>query len=324
MNIQVIAQAGNEDLAKVYLAKTASGDCIEFVESTQPPFPRDEKWVLIVSPLLGCPVGCPMCDAGGWYKGKLSKEDILAQIDYMVKKRFGGNKVPVKKFKIQFARMGEPAFNPAVLEVLRELPERYVAPGLMPSISTVAPCGCDSFFERLVEIKERHYSGGHFQMQFSIHTSDEKVRDTIIPIKKWNFAEIARYGEKFMAPGDRKITLNFALAAANPISASALRDFFDPKIFFIKLTPINPTLNAEAHHLQSEIDPHNAAKNAELVSRLEEGGYEVLLSIGELEENKIGSNCGQYIKRFLDSHAHLKDSYEYEIKAVDGDSGLTD
>lgn len=29
------------------------------------------------------------------------------------------------------------------------------------------------------------------------------------------------------------------------------------------------------------------------------GYYEVILSIGELEENQIGSNCGQYVRKFI-------------------------
>ena len=49
--------------------------------------------------------------------------------------------------------MGEPTLNPAVLDVLDELPGLYDAPGLMPSISTVAPKGCDDFQERLMQIK---------------------------------------------------------------------------------------------------------------------------------------------------------------------------
>ena len=69
--------------------------------------------------------------------------------------------------------MGEPAFNPAVLELLRELPSRYQAPGLMPSLSTIAPGGVDGFFEALLEIKNELYPGGKFQFQFSLHTSDE-------------------------------------------------------------------------------------------------------------------------------------------------------
>jgi 23S rRNA (adenine2503-C2)-methyltransferase len=318
MTIEVIAQAGNEEIATVYVAKTASGTLVEFVESIQPPYPRSEKWVLIVSPLLGCPVGCPMCDAGGWYQGKLANEDILAQIDYMVNRRYPDKKITSKKFKIQFARMGEPAFNHAVLKTLSALPQRYDAPGLLPSISTVAPKGCNDFFTQLIAIKNSYYANGHFQLQFSIHTTDSELRDKIIPIKKWGFDEIAAYGEKFTTTqdNDRKITLNFALAKGNPLDAKVLKNYFDPNKFFIKLTPLNPTLNAQAHNLESHIDPNATEKNEQLVEELTTAGYEVLLSIGELEENKIGSNCGQYIKRFLDGATAIKDSYQYELQKI--------
>ena len=72
--MRIIGKTGREDIALVYLAETKEGKLVEFVESVQPPIPRDEKWVLIVSTLYGCPVGCLFCDAGGWYDGKLSKE----------------------------------------------------------------------------------------------------------------------------------------------------------------------------------------------------------------------------------------------------------
>ena len=62
------------------------------------------------------------CDAGDQFKGKLTKSEILAQIDTMVLNRFPNGIVPVPKFKIQFARMGEPSLNPHVLEVLEDLP----------------------------------------------------------------------------------------------------------------------------------------------------------------------------------------------------------
>ena len=97
-------------------------------------FKINEKWVLISSTLHGCPVKCKFCDAGNFYSGKPTKEEILFQIDYLIKNRFSGIHVPSDKFKIQFSRMGEPTFNPAVLEALRELPNRYIAPGFYPSL----------------------------------------------------------------------------------------------------------------------------------------------------------------------------------------------
>ena len=151
--MKVIAKTGRDEMALVYIVEYENGKMLECVESLQPPFMREEKWILLVSTMHGCPVGCKMCDAGGYFYGKPTAEEIMAQIDFMVRNRYPDGRIPVKQFKIQFARMGEPALNDAVLDVLEELPRRYDAPGLMPSISSVAPFGTDAFFERLLEIK---------------------------------------------------------------------------------------------------------------------------------------------------------------------------
>jgi 23S rRNA (adenine2503-C2)-methyltransferase len=65
--MRVLVSTGREDIAVVYVAELEPGKQVEFVESLQPPLPREKKWVLIVSTLFGCPVQCLMCDAGGRY-----------------------------------------------------------------------------------------------------------------------------------------------------------------------------------------------------------------------------------------------------------------
>ena len=137
--MQIVNATGREDIATVHIADMGEGKLIEFVESTQPPLTRNQKWVLIISVLFGCPVKCLMCDAGDNYRGKLSKEQMFDQIDYLIRQRYVDGSVPVDKFKIQFARMGEPALNPAVIDVLDEIQQRYDIPGFLPSISTIAP-----------------------------------------------------------------------------------------------------------------------------------------------------------------------------------------
>ncbi|MRS03960.1 radical SAM protein, partial [bacterium] len=241
--------------------------------------------MLLVSTMYGCPVHCTMCDAGGSYQGNPSCDEILEQIDFLVQKRFSQNLIPSKQFKIQFSRMGEPALNPAVLEVLKKLAHRYQAPGLMPSISTVAPAGSKPFFDQLIEIKKEHYFGGRFQFQFSIHTTDEVLRDQIIPIRKWRFSEMAEFGERYFSPGDRKITLNFALAKSSPLQAEVLKRHFSPDKYLIKVTPINPTHRAVEMNLSSHVDICSPQHNDEIVSALREEGYEVIVSIGNTEEN---------------------------------------
>ena len=78
--IKIHASAGNEEFAVRYIVETDSGNLMECVESVQPPLPREKKWVLLVSTMFGCPVGCLMCDAGGHYHGKPNISEILAQI----------------------------------------------------------------------------------------------------------------------------------------------------------------------------------------------------------------------------------------------------
>ncbi len=293
--MRLLYTTGDDVLARVFVMETGDGARIECVESVQPPVPRDRKWVLIVSTLKGCPVACPMCDAGGHYHGRLSAEEILAQIDFLVSRRYPSRHVPSSLWKIQFARMGDPAFNDAVLEVLERLPARYDAPGLLPSISTVAPAGRAGFLEALREIKQRRYEGGRFQMQFSLHTTDEAARSRLIPTHTWSLEAIAEYGSRFFSPGDRKITLNFAPVESMPLDPEMLVGLFSPERFLVKLTPVNPTHAAVRSGLKGRIDPADPEGNARIVRAFRAAGFDTILSIGELRENVIGSNCGMYV-----------------------------
>ena len=306
----VRAKTGNENIATVYIMDFGNDRLAEAVESVQPPIPRAKKWVLIISTLFGCPVGCRMCDAGGEYRGKIAYDGLIAQIDFLIRNRYPDGNVPAEKFKIQFARMGEPAFNPDVLRVLKSLPKMYRAKGLLPAISTIAPAGCGEFFDELCDIKNEKYANGKFQMQFSIHSTDQKIRNWLIPTRIWTLSQIARYGEKFFRKEDRKITLNFALGKDIPLEPDILLANFDPDIFFIKITPINPTIMSVKNNLASERSVQD------IITKLERAGYDVLLSIGELEENDIGSNCGQYISRFRRQNKIIQNAYKYQLKEV--------
>jgi 23S rRNA (adenine2503-C2)-methyltransferase len=257
--VKIVGQRGESDLATVYIGELSGGELIEFVESVQPPIPQSEKWVLIVSTLKGCPVNCPICDAGTSYAGKLSFGEIIGQIDYMVRKRYSDGKIPVSKFKIQFARMGDPVFNPAVLN--------------------------------------RLYSEGRFQMQFSIHTSSEDARPELVPCSTLSFAEMSKWGGEFFSPGDRKISLNFAAVRGYPVDPAVISDHFSPECFMIKLTPVNPTHSSVSSGLVGVIDPDFPETADELVDGFQNEGFDTILSIGETRENRIGSNCGMYVGR---------------------------
>jgi 23S rRNA (adenine2503-C2)-methyltransferase len=310
--IDVLEKAGCEDIATVYIARNTQGKYLEFVESVQPPISRSKKWVLIVSTLYGCPAGCGFCDAGGYFDGKVSAGEMLAQIDYMIHRRGFGPYIPVKKFKIQFARMGDPAFNSEVLQVLELLPDRYQAPGLMPCISTIAPAGCEEFFQGLLAIKQALYPD-RFQLQFSLHSTEPEQRKTLVPVQTWDFNRIAEYGRLFRSRTSRKITLNFAIDKHNRVDPAYLAETFSPGDFMIKLTPVNPTVNAVRNGLHTPFQPERLQILAENLRR---EGFDVVVSIGELEENRIGSNCGQYVTRFRETDQSMTSGYTYSFENI--------
>ena len=312
--MELLGKYGKEDLAILYIAKQED-KIVEFVESLQPPIPREEKWVLIISTMYGCPVGCLMCDAGEYYHGKISIEGMFEEIDYMIKKRFPEGKIPVPKFKIQFARMGEPTLNNNVLEVLRLLPKRYDAPGLMPCISTIAPKNSDEFLQELIEIKDQFYSNGNFQLQFSIHSTDQAEREKWMTKNIWDLAKIADFGEKWYRKGDRKITLNFAVAADSKINPEIVAHIFNPEKYWIKLTPVNPTNKAKDNKLQSGITVENL-DIFPLVKEFRKLGFGAAISIGEWEENDIGTNCGQFATQYTNGRVSIRETYtttEYSL-----------
>lgn len=309
--MKVISRTAESELATVYIARNDSGRMVEFVESTQPPFSLSEKWVLIISTLFGCPVDCSFCDAGGKYRGRLSKEELLFQIDYPVMQRFPDRIIRTKKFKVQFSRMGEPSFNPAVLEVLEVLPGLYAWNQFIPSLSTIAPVGTEKFFDRLLEIKQRLFAET-FQLQFSLHSTSLEQRNEWMPVKKWGFDEISAYGRKFYQPGGKKITLNFAVSENTVLQPSELARHFSPDIFLVKLTPVNPTYKAQSNRIVSAIS-RNGLTGDELASGILSEGFEVILSVGEFEENLIGSNCGQYLQSYLRFCEKLPEAYSYDL-----------
>jgi 23S rRNA (adenine2503-C2)-methyltransferase len=292
--MKVISSNGNSQLATVYIGEMEDGHRIEFVESVQPPRARDDKWVNIISTMVGCPVACKMCDAGGGFVRHLTADEMMFQLDYLAERSFPNGKISSNLWKIQLARMGEPTLNPAVPDFLRELGSQGHE-NLVVSLSTVGPVNCASFIHELKQIKDRSFAG-KFQLQFSIHSADPEVRRRLIPIRCMSLPELAELGRRFRAYGDKKIALNFIAMKNVPLEIGRTAELFDPENFLIKITPLNPTYRARYFELSPGFDPEKPADAQHLVSEFERRGFQTLLSIGELEENLIGSNCGQYLQ----------------------------
>ena len=125
---------------------------------------------------------------------------------------------------------------------------------------------------------------------------------------------MAHYGNRFFSAGGKKITLNFALGKNYILDPQTLRQYFDPDLFIVKVTPVNPTFKAIDNGIESLVVREES--NYTVVEELKHAGFDVILSIGEWEENRIGSNCGQYIKA-MDESCHVPEgSYAYRLKEL--------
>jgi 23S rRNA (adenine2503-C2)-methyltransferase len=296
--MKILVKAGKPDLAEVYLAEFRGdpGLKAEFVDACASlGGDRRDKWVIIVSTQFGCPAGCLMCDAGGGYLGDLTAGEMAEQARAVFRAHPELDPKACRKLKIQFARMGEPALNDEVLETIGWLSREF--PDCIPCVATLAPAGREDWFASLLELRDRFRE---FQLQLSINTTDPGVRDQLMPMDKLPLEWLADYGREFHRPGSRRPVLNFALSDSIPLDPEEAARIFEPEWFAVKLTPLNPTLAAAENELKPFAGERDARELVELRAAQFEGlGYQVIRSVGEWEENRIGSNCGQLAARLL-------------------------
>ncbi|MFX0091417.1 MAG: radical SAM protein, partial [Candidatus Hodarchaeota archaeon] len=171
-----------------------------------------------------------------------------------------------------------------------------------------APKRAEKFLNALINIKDEFYPNGQFQLQFSIHSTDENIRRKWMPSNIWTLEEIRAYGEKWHKERDRQITLNFAVANDSVIDPDIIHHNFDPSKYFIKLTPVNPTNKALRNELKSEITVENS-EYFPLAQEFRKRGFKTMISIGEWEENDIGTNCGQFATKFHNGEVSIKENY---------------
>lgn len=200
---------------------------------------RSERWMIGVSVMSGCPVGCKFCATGqlnGWRC--LSSEEIVAQVQFAVSKHPEIKPNSCFEFKINYTRMGEPMLNVYQLrKAIREISSLY--PNAHHYVSTIGICGMDTGWVR-----------DNITLQLSLHSLDNARRDDLIPFpRKLSIHALGRVRTN----SNLKTTLNMTLVDEADFDISILRRYFDPDYFFIKLSPINPNAVSDSHSLGSGI-----------------------------------------------------------------------
>ncbi len=183
-----------------------------------------------ISVQSGCPVGCLFCDAGmRVYGGNLTLEELRLQA--------GSD-----PGELHLTRMGEPTFNPAVLDLIAETNARRIL------LSTVAPdCPVsEDFLNTLCRTKNQRLT-----LQFSFPSTEPEGRRALIPVRTWTESKMASFGKRWSETGNRKIILNVVLTNSFPFDPDEAAAVFDPEYFSWKFTPVNPSNRAVRNNLDN-------------------------------------------------------------------------
>jgi MoaA/NifB/PqqE/SkfB family radical SAM enzyme len=196
---------------------------------------RSERWMIGVSTMSGCPVGCRFCAAGKLKKWRrLTAEEIVAQVEFVLSKHPELKFSDAKEYKINYTRMGEPFLNIKEVKRAIELIEK-LWPGTHHYVSTVGLKGSDFSWIK-----------GNITLQVSLHSLDEDRRNDLIPIKKK--MSIAELGQ-IRTSSNLKTTVNMTLVDMADFDIEKLKVNFDSSKFFIKVSPINPNAVSEGNNL---------------------------------------------------------------------------
>ncbi len=186
---------------------------------------RNERWMIGVSCMSGCPVGCKFCATGQLKKYRnLTAKEIVEQVKFIISKNPNYNPSKAKEFKINYTRMGEPFLNiDEVKKSIAIIDKMY--PNVHHYISTIGIKGSDFSW-----IKD------NVTLQISLHSLNEKKRNWLIPfVRKLTIKELGQ----IRTESKLKKTINLTLVDTDDFDIDKLNEFFDRNKFFIKLSPIN-------------------------------------------------------------------------------------
>lgn len=196
---------------------------------------RNDRWMIGVSCMSGCPCHCAFCATGQLPKWRnLTAEEIVEQVEFILAKH------PEIKFgesfenKINYTRMGENFLNiENVRKAIEIIDSKYK--NVHHFISTIGVKGSDFSWIR-----------DNITLQVSLHSLDEAHRHFLIPFPKLMTME--ELGQ-IRTQSKLKTTVNMTLVNENDFDIEKLKKYFDKDYFFIKLSPINPNVISEGNNL---------------------------------------------------------------------------
>lgn len=263
--------------------------------------PLEEKWVVTISTQYGCSMNCLFCDVPKVGYGKnATYDDLKNQVIEALKQH--PEVAATKRLNIHYARMGEPTFNPAVLKFsydVRKIIRPYIGRSLIhPVVSTMLPRKNKRLMQFLnewtIDIKNEFFRGDA-GLQFSINSTSDQQRHEMFSGNSLTLSEISEIGKSLIDPIGRKYALNFAIADGYKVDAKKLRQFFNPKKFMVKITPIHATLACDENDIKTTEGYQAFTPYQKIEQDLKSCGFDVIVFVPSYEEDLGLITCGNAI-----------------------------
>lgn len=271
---------------------------IEHVDHQQM-LPLEEKWVCTLSSQYGCNSGCVFCDVPKVGKGvNATYSDLENQLIELIK--LHPEVKATKRLNVHFARMGEPTWNPDVINYNRDLLKSvrpYIGRSFVhPVVSTMLPKNNKNLIKFLADWMEikNYIFRGEAGLQFSINSTSNEERELMFSGSSLTLEEISEIGKNLDFPKGRKITLNFAIAGYE-IDAKRLKQLFDPRKFLVKLTPMHKTSTAMDNGIETDGEYTSMYPYLHHEAELKAEGFDVIVFIASEYEDMGRITCGNAI-----------------------------
>jgi 23S rRNA (adenine2503-C2)-methyltransferase len=246
-----------------------------------------DRVTVCISSQAGCGMNCPFCATGqAGLTRNLSAAEITDQIVAAARACANGELPggPTRLSNIVFMGMGEPLANyNAVVRTLRNITDLNPdGLGISARSVTVSTVGLVNGIEKLTE------EGISCTLAVSLHTPDDELRDTLVPINnRYNVREVLAAADAYEKKTGRRYSIEYALIRdINDQSwrSDLLGRLLKNRNAHVNLIPLNPTPGSKWTASRREDE-------AEFVRILE--SYGVPVTVRDTRGREIDGACGQ-------------------------------
>ncbi len=246
-----------------------------------------DRTTVCISSQAGCGMNCPFCATGqAGLTRNLTAAEITEQIVAAARACAMGELPggPTRLSNIVFMGMGEPMANyNAVMRTLRNITDPFPdGLGISARSVTVSTVGLVNGIEKLMA------EGLPVTLAVSLHTPDDELRDTLVPINsRWKVKEVLSAADAYAQETGGRYSIEYALIRDindHTWRADLLGRLLKNRNAHVNLIPLNPTPGSKWTASRREDE-------AEFLRILE--SYGVPTTVRDTRGREIDGACGQ-------------------------------